>query len=87
MPFTCHVTAVFVVFVTMAVNGCVFVTAIDMVIGEIVIARAGGSCVEEELDAQPCSKKTEINGRMKKNGTGRNSGKRIKIFNGLSDKF
>ena len=43
MPLTCHVTAVFVVFVTVAVNGWVFVVTTEATLGEIEIVTAGGS--------------------------------------------
>ena len=36
-PFTCHVTAVLVVFVTVAVNDCVLVVTTDATVGEIEI--------------------------------------------------
>ena len=51
-PFTCHVTPVFVVFMTAAVNGCVFLTTMEAVLGEIEIV-TGGSGLEAEIDAQP----------------------------------
>jgi hypothetical protein len=36
IPFTCHVTVVFVDPVTVAVNGCVAIVANEIVLGEIV---------------------------------------------------
>ena len=80
-PFTCQVTAVFVAFVTVAVNGSVLVVTTEAAVGEMEIVTAGGSCLTEtELDAQPCRKKIKIKGRMKKNGTGRSSSERRVIL-------
>jgi hypothetical protein len=57
VPFTCHVTATLLAFVTVAVNGCVLDVTTDALVGEIEIETAGfveegGFAVEEELDAQ-----------------------------------
>ena len=68
------ITAVFVTFMTVALNGCVWVVATEAAVGEIETV-AGGSCLME-LDAQPCTNKIEIDVRMKNHEPGRNSSER-----------
>jgi len=64
---------------TAAVNGCVFLTTMEAVLGEIEIV-TGGSGLEAEIDAQPWNKKTEINGTMQKNMRGHSSSDRSAIL-------
>jgi hypothetical protein len=73
-PATLHVTAVFEVPVTDAVNCCVLPIATVTVVGAIEIATVGGGVCDDEL-AQP-HKKTETQLRA------RNDARRMKVLTG-----